>query len=56
MDRNPTTIARAPESILATNKVIRNTYMLLSMTLLFSGATAFAGVAMISLPGVVSIS
>jgi len=29
-----------PTSILATNKVIRNTYILLSMTLLFSAATA----------------
>ena len=46
MDRNPTVITRAPESVLATNKVIRNTYMLLSMTLLFSGLTAFVGVAM----------
>lgn len=32
--------------VLATNKVIRNTYMLLSMTLLFSAATAAASVAM----------
>ncbi len=29
-----------PESILATNKVLRNTYMLLGLTLLFSGAMA----------------
>ena len=28
------------ESALATNKVLKNTYMLLSMTLLFSAATA----------------
>lgn len=34
------------ESVLATNKVIRNTYMLLSMTLLFAAATATAAVAM----------
>jgi modulator of FtsH protease len=39
-----TTIARNQESILQTNKVIRNTYILLSMTLLFSGVTAFIGV------------
>ena len=31
---------RSPEAILATNKVIRNTYVLLSMTLLFSALTA----------------
>ena len=34
----------ARESVLATNKVLRNTYMLLSMTLLFSAA--MAGVSM----------
>ena len=34
------------ESVLATNKVIRNTYMLLSMTLLFAAATAAATVAL----------
>lgn len=31
---------RAPAEVLATNKVIRNTYALLSLTLLFSAATA----------------
>ncbi|WP_320824043.1 Bax inhibitor-1/YccA family protein [Reinekea sp.] len=35
-----------PESTLATNKVLRNTYMLLSMTLLFSAATALVSMAM----------
>ncbi|MBL7003166.1 MAG: Bax inhibitor-1/YccA family protein [Gammaproteobacteria bacterium] len=39
-------VTRSPESILSTNKVIRNTYILLSMTLLFSGVTALAGVMM----------
>ncbi len=34
------TSTRARESILATNPVIRNTYLLLSLTLLFSGAIA----------------
>ena len=34
------------ESVLATNKVIRNTYMLLSLTLLFAAITAAAAVAM----------
>ncbi len=39
---NPTqyAVARPTESVLATNKVIRNTYILLSMTLVFSAATA----------------
>ncbi len=39
-----TSIARPQESILQTNKVIRNTYILLSMTLLFAAVTAFIGV------------
>jgi modulator of FtsH protease len=34
------------ESVLATNKVLRNTYILLSMTLLFSGLMAYMSVAM----------
>ncbi len=37
-------ISRAPSSVLATNKVIRNTYTLLSMTLIFSAITAGASV------------
>jgi len=36
------TAARAQTAVLATNKVIRNTYTLLSMTLLFSALTAGA--------------
>lgn len=40
---------RNQESVLATNKVLRNTYMLLSMTLLFSALTAGASM-MLSLP------
>lgn len=40
-----TAVTRSQEAILQTNKVIRNTYMLLSMTLIFSGFTAFLGVA-----------
>lgn len=42
------TIARtdSAESVLASNKVIRNTYMLLSMTLLFSAITAATSVAL----------
>ena len=40
-----TSVARPQEAILQTNKVIKNTYILLSMTLIFSGFTAFVGVA-----------
>ena len=46
MNQNPSAIARPSASVLSTNKVIRNTYILLSMTLLFSGATAFLSVTM----------
>ncbi|MFT5426658.1 MAG: modulator of FtsH protease [Gammaproteobacteria bacterium] len=42
MSQNPEIVVRRPnESTLATNSVIRNTYMLLSMTLLFSALTAW---------------
>jgi modulator of FtsH protease len=37
---NERILTRPQESVLATNKVIRNTYTLLSLTLLFSAATA----------------
>ena len=37
---------RGAESVLAANKVIRNTYMLLSITLLFAAATAATSVAL----------
>lgn len=40
MYENQTLQGRAEAGVLQTNKVIRNTYMLLSMTLLFSAATA----------------
>ena len=39
-------IGRSQEAILATNKVLKNTYMLLSMTLIFSGITAAVGMSM----------
>lgn len=42
MQERTVTTARA-ESALATNKVLRNTYALLAMTLVFSGAVAGAG-------------
>jgi len=44
------TIARTRGSALTTNKLIRNTYTLLAMTLLFSAATAGASIAL-NLPG-----
>jgi modulator of FtsH protease len=47
MNRNNTTvISRQMESVLATNKVLRNTYLLLSMTLVFSGIMAYLSMAM----------
>ncbi|MDO9242875.1 MAG: BAX inhibitor (BI)-1/YccA family protein, partial [Rhodocyclaceae bacterium] len=42
------------ESALASNRVIRNTYMLLSMTLLFAAVTAAASVALrLAHPGLI---
>ncbi len=43
MNEQNISISRSQESILATNKVLKNTYMLLSMTLIFSGIMAFVG-------------
>jgi len=40
MNRMANTVTRAQPSVLSTNKVVRNTYILLSMTLLFSALTA----------------
>jgi modulator of FtsH protease len=40
------TVVRSQESILATNKVLRNTYALLSMTLMFSAVMAAVSVIM----------
>lgn len=40
MNQDYPTVAQRSSSTLATNKVLRNTYMLLSLTLLFSGFTA----------------
>ena len=39
-----TAVTRSQEAILQTNKVLRNTYMLLSMTLLFSAAMAVVSI------------
>ncbi len=44
MNQNSQVAVRSAQSVLATNSLIRNTYMLLSMTLLFSAA--MAGLAM----------
>ncbi len=49
MNPYQTTISRPAASTLATNKLIRNTYTLLSLTLLFSAATAGLSV-MLNLP------
>jgi modulator of FtsH protease len=41
-----TAVARSEGAILQTNKLVKNTYILLSMTLMFSAVTAFASIAM----------
>jgi modulator of FtsH protease len=46
MNRLDTAVVRSNEQILATNKVIKNTYMLLSATLLFSAVMAMVSLAM----------
>ncbi|WP_131781867.1 Bax inhibitor-1/YccA family protein [Legionella gresilensis] len=47
MKQNDVTIlSQRNESVLATNKVLRNTYLLLSMTFLFSAFTAYTAFAM----------
>ncbi len=46
MNRTHVSVARTQESALATNKVIKNTYMLLSATLLFSAVTAAVSIVM----------
>jgi len=46
MYQNQSVMTRSAESVLATSKVLRNTYALLSMTLIFSGLMAFAGITM----------
>ena len=54
MNRFDTVVTRSPERILATNKVIKNTYMLLSATLLFSAVMALVSMTM-NLPPVTYI-
>jgi len=49
---NQTTIVRGRESALSTNKVLRNTYLLLSTTMIFSGLMAAVSMAMNLSPSV----
>lgn len=44
MQFNQTTITRGRQSLLSTHSVLRNTYLLLSLTLLFSAAVAYFAV------------
>lgn len=46
MSENPQVMSRPAESVLATNRVLKNTYALLSGTLLFSAVTAGLSMAM----------
>ena len=46
MNNSNISMSRSQDSILATNKVLKNTYMLLSITLIFSAFTAFIGMQM----------
>lgn len=46
MNQNPQVISRGHEAAFATNKLIRNTYTLLSLTLIFSAVTAGISMAM----------
>lgn len=46
MENRTLTMNRAEASVLATNKVIRNTYILLSMTLAFSAVVAAVSMAL----------
>ena len=45
MNQNVQAVSRTRESVLATNSLLRNTYLLLSLTLLFSAATAVVAMA-----------
>ena len=45
MNFNETAVTRSPEAVFATNKLIRNTYTLLSMTLIFSAVMAVTSMA-----------
>lgn len=47
---NFSVISRSESSVLATNKVLRNTYMLLSLTFLFSALMAYVGLSVHATP------
>ena len=51
-----TAVTRSTESILQTNKLIKNTYMLLSMTLIFSGVLAYLSIAMNASHGIALVA
>jgi modulator of FtsH protease len=53
MNNNPKVITRSSESVLATNSVLRNTYFLLSLTLLFSAVTAAFSMSINANPGII---
>ncbi|MGE5318964.1 MAG: Bax inhibitor-1/YccA family protein [Hyphomicrobiaceae bacterium] len=54
MNPQVTTLGRSRSAALSTNKVVRNTYMLLSMTLAFSAVTAGAAMALhLPHPGII---
>ena len=54
MDTNDRLLAARDESLIATNKVLRNTYLLLGLTLLFSGmAAAFSVATDAGYPGII---
>ena len=53
---NQSVVSRSAESVLATNKVLRNTYMMLSMTLVFSAIMAAVSMSMNVPPGASLIS
>lgn len=48
---NQSVVSRSAESVLATNKVLRNTYMMLSMTLVFSALMAAVSMSINVPPG-----
>ncbi|MDH5632963.1 MAG: Bax inhibitor-1/YccA family protein [Gammaproteobacteria bacterium] len=52
MNQNPQILTRSGVSALETNKVLRNTYMLLSLTLLFSALTAAISMMVVTSPWV----
>ena len=54
MNPQVTTLGRSQSAALSTNKVVRNTYMLLSMTLAFAAVTAGAAMALgLPHPGII---